>query len=87
MSYYTKLGLNREALETEGFSGSQTMDRFGLLTFGLVWQLASIWTNVDLAVTTTWTNLDFSGTTSWANIDAVVTTTWVDIDLPPYHSV
>jgi len=54
-----------ESLETMGFEAYETINGFGLMTFGLLWECPAIWTDSD-------TNL----ATSWQSSDAAITTTW-----------
>jgi hypothetical protein len=68
-TYTERLFVAPGALATHGFSAYNTVDIFGLLTYGLEWLRTSIWAKQDAFITTSWTKLDFVGTTTWTNID------------------
>ncbi len=65
-----------EAIETMGFEAYETINGFGLLTFGLLWECPAIWTASETALTTSWVTSDSVLTTTWSNSDTSVTTTW-----------
>lgn len=67
-----------EALETFGFEAYQTIDGFGLLTFGFLWECAQIWTDSESTLATSWTNSESAITTNWSNSDPSLTTNWSD---------
>jgi len=55
MLFNTQLRVNGKALETFGYEGGgNAVDRFGLLTDGLVWQVTSLWTGLTASITTIW---------------------------------
>lgn len=42
------------ALNSQGFTGENTIDGVGLNTFGFIWPCASIWTSCEEPITTVW---------------------------------
>ncbi len=57
-----------QALETMGFEAYGSIDGFGLLSFGLLWQCPNIWTASDSTTLAT----------SWSNSDSAIATTWTE---------
>lgn len=83
-SFSNPVDPNPKGLATHGFVGEgNAIDNFGILTFGFIWQITSIWCDADAQITTSWTDVDFAGTTTWTDVDFAGTTTWTAVDVPP----
>jgi len=78
--------VNGMALNDGGLTETNTINGYGLHTFGLLWECGSWWfgpsysNGTDDAITTTWALFGFSGSTSWTPCGSTITTTWTAYD-------
>jgi len=73
--------VNGMALNNQGLTETNTINGYGLNTFGLVWECGSFWfgpylTNNATLISTTWALCGTTITTSWTLCGSTISTSW-----------
>lgn len=58
MAYGWDVQIVGDALNSFGFTGKTSIAGLGLNTFGFLWPNSNIWSDCDVAITTTWTECE-----------------------------
>ena len=68
MNPFIQATVRGEALETLGFENRGTIDGWGLLTFGLIWNCHNIWIGVSPILSTSWATVWGTSSTIWTGV-------------------